>query len=35
VHNRVAPFTSHGKLYEFAAEKPISGAEPEHFDIFQ
>jgi hypothetical protein len=24
VHNCVAPFTSHGKLHEFGAEKPIS-----------
>jgi hypothetical protein len=24
VHNCVAPSTSHGKLYEFGAEKPIS-----------
>jgi hypothetical protein len=24
VHNFVAPFTSHGKLHEFSAEKPIS-----------
>jgi hypothetical protein len=24
VHNCVAPFTSHGKLQEFGAEKPIS-----------
>jgi hypothetical protein len=24
VHKCVAPFTSHGKLHEFGAEKPIS-----------
>jgi hypothetical protein len=24
VHNCVAPFTSHGKMHEFGAEKPIS-----------
>jgi hypothetical protein len=24
VHNYVAPFTSHSKLHEFGAEKPIS-----------
>jgi hypothetical protein len=24
VHNYVAPFTSHDKLHEFGAEKPIS-----------
>jgi hypothetical protein len=24
VHNCVATFTSHGKLHEFGAEKPIS-----------
>jgi hypothetical protein len=35
VHNCVAPFTSHGKLHEFGAEKPISRAKPPaHFDIF-
>ncbi len=30
----VAPFTSHGKLHEFGAEKPISWAKLTHFDIF-
>jgi hypothetical protein len=34
VHNYVAPFTSHGKLHEFGAEKPISGAQPAKFDFF-
>jgi hypothetical protein len=34
VHNCVAPFTSHGKLHEFGAEKPISWAKPAHFDYF-
>jgi len=34
VHNCVAPFTSHGKLLEFGAEKPISLAKPAHFDFF-
>ncbi len=34
VHNSVAPFTSHGKLQEFGAEKPISWAKPAHFDFF-
>jgi hypothetical protein len=34
VHNYVAPFTSHGKLHEFGAEKPISWAKPAHFDFF-
>jgi hypothetical protein len=24
MHNCVVPFTSHGKLHEFGAEKPIS-----------
>jgi uncharacterized membrane protein len=28
------PFTSHGKLHEFGAEKPISSAKPAHFDFF-
>ncbi len=31
VHNYVAPFTSHSKLHEFGAEKPISWAKPAHF----
>jgi hypothetical protein len=34
VHNCVVPFTSHGKLHEFGAEKPISWAKPAHFDFF-
>jgi hypothetical protein len=34
VHNCVAPFTSHGKLHEFGAEKLISWAKPAHFDFF-
>jgi hypothetical protein len=34
VHNYVAPFTSHGKLHEFGAEKPIFWAKPAHFDFF-
>ncbi len=34
VHNCVAPFTSHGKLQEFGAEKPISWAKQAHFDFF-
>jgi hypothetical protein len=34
VHNCAAPFTSHCKLHEFGAEKPISWAEPAHFDFF-
>jgi hypothetical protein len=34
VHNCVEPFTSHGKLHEFGAEKPISRAKPAHFDFF-
>jgi hypothetical protein len=34
VHNCVAPFTSHGKLHAFGAEKPISSAKPAHFDCF-
>jgi hypothetical protein len=33
VHNCVAPFTSHVKLHEFGAEKPISGGKPTHFDF--
>ncbi len=31
VHNCVATFTSHGKLHEFGAEKPISRAKLAHF----
>jgi len=34
VHNHVAPFTNHGKLQEFSAEKPIFWAELAHFDVF-
>ncbi len=34
MHNCVAPFTNHGKLHEFEAEKPISWAKPAHFDCF-
>jgi len=34
VHNCVAPFTSHGKLHKFGAEKPISWAKQAHFDLF-
>jgi hypothetical protein len=34
VHNCVVPFTSHGKLRKFGAEKPISWAKPAHFDFF-
>jgi len=33
VHNCVAPFTSHGKLHEFGAEKLISWAKPAQFDF--
>ncbi len=33
MHNCVAPFTNHGKLDEFYAEKPISWAKPAHFDF--
>jgi hypothetical protein len=35
VQNCVAPFTSHDKLHEFGAEKPISWAKPAHFDLFR
>ncbi len=35
VHNCVVPFTSHGKLNEFGAEKSISWAKPVHFDFFK
>jgi hypothetical protein len=34
VHNSVVPFTSHVKLHEFVAQKPISWAKPVHFDVF-
>jgi hypothetical protein len=34
VHNCVAPLTSHGKLDEFGAEKPMSSAKPAHCDFF-
>jgi hypothetical protein len=34
VHNCVAPLTSHDKLHEFGAEKPISWAKAAHFDFF-
>jgi hypothetical protein len=35
LHNCVAPFTRHDKLHEVGAEeKPISWAQPEHFDFF-
>jgi len=34
VLNCVAPFTSHIKLHEFGAEKPISWAKLTHFDFF-
>ncbi len=34
VHNYVAPSTSHGKLHEFGAKKPISWAKLAHFDFF-
>jgi hypothetical protein len=34
VHNCVVPFTSHGTLHEFGAEKPISWAKRTHFDFF-
>jgi len=30
----VAPFSSHNKLHEFGAEKPISWAKPAHFEFF-
>jgi hypothetical protein len=33
VHNSVVPFTSHSKLHEFGAEKPISWAKRAHFDL--
>ncbi len=35
VHNYVAPFTSHDKLHEFGAEKPISWTKLAHFDFLQ
>jgi len=34
VDNCVAPFTSHGKLHEFSAEKLICWARLAHFDLF-
>ncbi len=34
VHNCVAPFTSHGKLHEFGAKKPISWDKPTYFEFF-
>jgi hypothetical protein len=34
VHNCVVPFTSHGKLHEFGAEKSISWTKSAHFDFF-
>jgi hypothetical protein len=34
VYNCVAPFTSHGKLHEFGAQKPISWAKPAHLNFF-
>ncbi len=34
VHTCVAHFTSHGKLHEFGAEKPISWAKQTYFDLF-
>ncbi len=35
VHRKcVAPFTSHGKLHKFGAEKPISWAKLTNFDFF-
>ncbi len=30
----VVPFTSHGKLHDFGAEKPIFWAKPAHFENF-
>jgi hypothetical protein len=33
VRNSVVLFTSHGKLHEFGAEKPISSAKLTHFDF--
>jgi hypothetical protein len=34
IHNCVAPFTNHGKLHEFGAEKSISWAKLAHFHFF-
>ncbi len=34
MYNCVVPFTSHGKLHEFGAKKPISWAKSAHFDFF-
>jgi hypothetical protein len=34
VHNCVVPFTSHGKLHEFGAQKPISWDKSANFDFF-
>ncbi len=34
MNNCAAPFTGHGKLYKFGAEKPISWAKPAQFDFF-
>jgi hypothetical protein len=34
VHNSVVPFTSHGKLHEFGAQKPISWGTPAPFVFF-
>jgi hypothetical protein len=34
VHHWVEPITSHGKLHEFGAEKPISLAKQAYFDFF-
>jgi hypothetical protein len=42
LHNCVAPFTdscvpftNHGMVPKFGAEKPISWAKPEHFDCLE
>ncbi len=34
VNNCVAPFTTHSKLHQLGAEKPISWDKPAHFDFF-
>ncbi len=34
LHSCVACFTSRGNLHEFGAQKPISWAQPAHFDFF-
>jgi len=34
VHKCVVPFTGHGKLHEFGAEKPVSWGKPAHYDFF-